>query len=69
MTQKLPHVVVVGAGFGGVATIKALSKEPVKITLVDRTNIICFRHFYISFQQRYYQQMIYHFRYGPCSEK
>ncbi len=43
MSQKLPHVVVVGAGFGGVATIKALSKEPVKITLVDRTNYHLFQ--------------------------
>lgn len=33
-----PRVVVVGAGFGGVATARALSKLPVEVTLVDRQN-------------------------------
>lgn len=33
-----PHVVVVGAGFGGLAAVKALRRAPVRITLVDRTN-------------------------------
>jgi NADH dehydrogenase len=33
-----PRVVIVGAGFGGVATAKALGKLPVEVTLVDRQN-------------------------------
>ncbi|HJZ72039.1 MAG TPA: NAD(P)/FAD-dependent oxidoreductase [Vicinamibacterales bacterium] len=33
-----PHVVVVGGGFGGLATVKALKHAPVRVTLIDRTN-------------------------------
>jgi NADH:ubiquinone reductase (H+-translocating) len=33
-----PRVVIVGAGFGGVSTAKALSDAPLDITLIDRTN-------------------------------
>jgi len=38
MDEKKPHVVIVGGGFGGVATAKALRGAPVRITLIDRTN-------------------------------
>jgi NADH dehydrogenase FAD-containing subunit len=33
-----PHVVVLGGGFGGLATVAALARAPVRITLVDRKN-------------------------------
>lgn len=33
-----PHVVVVGAGFGGLEAAKALTKAPVRLTVIDRTN-------------------------------
>lgn len=33
-----PHVVIVGAGFGGLEAAKALTKEPVRLTVIDRTN-------------------------------
>ncbi len=33
-----PHVVVIGAGFGGLDAVRSLSKAAVEITLVDRTN-------------------------------
>ena len=33
-----PHVVVVGAGFGGLNAAKALGKAPVRVTLLDRRN-------------------------------
>src|SRR5437773_9655464 len=33
-----PHVVIAGAGFGGLAAARALAKAPVEVTLVDRTN-------------------------------
>lgn len=32
------RVVVVGAGFGGIATVKALGGAPVAVTLVDSNN-------------------------------
>src|SRR5262245_17651073 len=38
MTDQLPHVVIVGGGFGGLAAAKALRKTPAKVTLIDRTN-------------------------------
>jgi NADH dehydrogenase len=33
--QRKPHVVVVGAGFGGLQCAKALRGEPVDVTIVD----------------------------------
>jgi NADH dehydrogenase len=33
-----PHVVIVGAGFGGLNAAKALGKAPVRVTLLDRRN-------------------------------
>jgi NADH dehydrogenase len=33
-----PHVVVVGGGFGGLYAAKALARDPVRVTLVDRRN-------------------------------
>ncbi len=33
-----PHVVIVGAGFGGLEAAKRLGMEPVRVTVIDRTN-------------------------------
>jgi len=33
-----PNIVIVGAGFGGLAAAKALKNTPAEITLIDRTN-------------------------------
>jgi NADH dehydrogenase len=33
-----PHVVIVGAGFGGLEAAKLLTHEPVQMTVIDRTN-------------------------------
>lgn len=33
-----PHVVVVGAGFGGVSVARGLKKAPVRVTVIDRQN-------------------------------
>jgi NADH dehydrogenase len=33
-----PHVVIVGAGFGGLAAARALADAPVRVTIVDRSN-------------------------------
>src|SRR5258707_12824846 len=38
MTNKVPFVVIVGGGFGGLAAAKALRKAPVQVLLIDRTN-------------------------------
>ncbi len=35
---SLPHVVILGGGFGGLSAARALSRAPVRITLVDRAN-------------------------------
>jgi NADH dehydrogenase len=42
-TQKLPHVVIVGAGFGGLETAQRLKNAPVQITLIDRHNYHLFQ--------------------------
>src|SRR5262245_34878768 len=36
--EELPHVVIIGAGFGGLACAQALGGKPVKVTIVDRRN-------------------------------
>ncbi|HET7717778.1 MAG TPA: NAD(P)/FAD-dependent oxidoreductase [Bauldia sp.] len=38
MTEAQPRVVVVGAGFGGLACAKALGGAPVSVTVLDRRN-------------------------------
>lgn len=42
-TKNLPHVVIVGAGFGGLETAQKLRNAPVKITLIDRQNYHLFQ--------------------------
>jgi len=36
--ENRPHIVIVGAGFGGLACAQALGGKPVKVTIVDRRN-------------------------------
>jgi NADH:ubiquinone reductase (H+-translocating) len=38
MTNKVPLVVIVGGGFGGLAAAKALRRAPVNVLLIDRSN-------------------------------
>ncbi|MEP6821416.1 MAG: NAD(P)/FAD-dependent oxidoreductase [Chthoniobacterales bacterium] len=38
-----PHVVIIGAGFGGLEAAKALGCEPVRVTVIDRTNYHLFQ--------------------------
>lgn len=41
--KKLPHVVIIGAGFGGLRAAKALANKPVRVTLIDRNNYHLFQ--------------------------
>jgi NADH dehydrogenase len=41
--QQLPHVVILGAGFGGLRAAATLAKAPVRVTLVDRNNYHLFQ--------------------------
>jgi NADH dehydrogenase len=34
----MPHVVIIGGGFGGLSAAKALRKAPVRVTIIDRHN-------------------------------
>ncbi len=38
MNNQIPHVVIVGGGFGGLAAAKALRNTPAHVTLIDRNN-------------------------------
>ena len=40
---KTPHVVIIGAGFGGIRTARALAKQNVRITLIDKYNYHLFQ--------------------------
>ena len=42
-TNDYPHVVIVGAGFGGIACAQALRHERVRVTLIDRRNYSLFQ--------------------------
>ncbi len=41
--ENKPHVVIIGAGFGGLQAAQALAKAPVKVTLVDKRNYHLFQ--------------------------
>lgn len=43
MVEKLPHIVIIGAGFGGLELSKRLASAPVRITLIDRRNYHLFQ--------------------------
>src|SRR5262245_60918045 len=38
-----PHVVIVGAGFGGIEAAMALARAPVDVTIMDQNNYHCFQ--------------------------
>src|SRR6056297_2095593 len=38
MTEHVPHIVIIGGGFGGLYAARSLKRAPVKITLIDRQN-------------------------------
>ena len=42
MTDRRPRVVILGAGFGGLWTARALRRAPVDVTLIDRNNFHTF---------------------------
>jgi NADH dehydrogenase len=41
--QNLPHIVIIGGGFGGMETAKRLAKAPVRITLIEKHNYHLFQ--------------------------
>ncbi|HXH31096.1 MAG TPA: NAD(P)/FAD-dependent oxidoreductase [Bacteriovoracaceae bacterium] len=41
--MKTPHVVIVGGGFGGLSSAKALSRAGIKVTLIDKRNYHLFQ--------------------------
>jgi NADH dehydrogenase len=43
IAQKFPHIVIVGAGFGGLTAAQKLRNAPVNITLIDRQNYHLFQ--------------------------
>src|SRR5579863_7063533 len=41
--KKMPRIVIVGGGFGGLSATKALKNTPAKVILIDRTNHFLFQ--------------------------
>jgi len=41
--EQRPHIVIVGAGFGGLKAAKKLGNEDVRVTVIDRTNYHLFQ--------------------------
>jgi NADH dehydrogenase len=42
-TNTTPHILIIGAGFGGIEAARRLAKAPVRITLIDRHNYHLFQ--------------------------
>jgi NADH dehydrogenase len=42
-SSQIPHVVIIGGGFGGLYAAKALGKAPVQVTLIDKRNFHLFQ--------------------------
>jgi NADH:ubiquinone reductase (H+-translocating) len=42
-TGRVPRVVIVGAGFGGIEAAKALARSPVEVVIIDEKNHHCFQ--------------------------
>src|SRR5947209_537844 len=42
-SREKPHVVIVGAGFGGLEAAKKIAYENVRVTVIDRTNYHLFQ--------------------------
>ncbi|MBS0533890.1 MAG: NAD(P)/FAD-dependent oxidoreductase [Proteobacteria bacterium] len=43
MSVQIPRIIVVGAGFGGLETVRALRRAAAAITVIDRQNHHCFQ--------------------------
>ncbi|PKN94625.1 MAG: FAD-dependent oxidoreductase [Chloroflexi bacterium HGW-Chloroflexi-6] len=43
MKEKIPHVVIIGAGFGGLHATQRLAGKPVRVTLIDKRNYHLFQ--------------------------
>src|SRR5690348_2644347 len=43
MTMAIPHIVIIGGGFGGLDAARALDGSPVRVTLIDRHNYHLFQ--------------------------
>jgi NADH dehydrogenase len=43
MSEKKPHVVIIGAGFGGIKVARQLAKQDVEVTVIDRHNFHLFQ--------------------------
>ncbi|MFZ6027757.1 MAG: NAD(P)/FAD-dependent oxidoreductase [Chloroflexota bacterium] len=41
--MNVPHVVIIGAGFGGLRAAQKLAEQPVRVTLIDRRNYHLFQ--------------------------
>src|ERR671934_2330715 len=41
--NQKPHVIIIGAGFGGLQAAKKLARKNVRVTVIDRTNYHLFQ--------------------------
>jgi cation diffusion facilitator CzcD-associated flavoprotein CzcO len=64
---SIPHVVIVGGGFGGLYTAKRLKYRPVRVTLIDRRNHHLWRIDSLSLAvHRHYKREQHSFSLFPC---
>ena len=64
---RLPRVVIVGAGFGGLEAAKAMRDLAVDITIVDRQNYHCFQPLLTRWRLPRFRPQMWPGRYGTCS--
>lgn len=52
-----PHVVILGAGFGGIKAAKLLADKDVDVTIVDKHNYHYSNRYYIKYRHLFYLKM------------
>jgi NADPH-dependent 2,4-dienoyl-CoA reductase/sulfur reductase-like enzyme len=67
-TKGQPRIVILGGGFGGLAAARALSRELVRITLVDRRNHHLFQALLYQGPPPRLLQVTLHCRFGESCE-
>jgi NADH dehydrogenase len=63
---QTPHVVIIGGGFGGLEAAKKLGSQPLRLTVIDRTNYHLFQPLLYQVATRRFRRPTLRRRSGRC---